>query len=273
MLFVHGYANSERTATASYRSMLDHLGEMLEIPNAWLGDVFLVYWPGDLPLRGISQASYPYQIGRATRAGEVLADVLIRFAASGGVTREVVFVAHSLGSRVVLAATDRLRRVRQQEVAAGVTDPKVPQVLGIVLMAGAVPEAECEPMQPFARVGGISGYPTEIILHSADDWVLARTFPAGQTFRVDQVARPFFPRAVGLLGGPERRWLDTHKFDMRPFGHSDYWKGRSSADRVSGMFGRPPERSLKERTPPQWIHEPGGRPLVEPNVVDERTLY
>lgn len=270
VIFVHGYANDVKTATASYRSMLEHLGDMPEIPSTWLTDVFRFYWPGDLPLRGISQLSYRYQVTRAGESGQVLAELLTRFATSGA-TREVVFVAHSVGSRVVLEAVGQLRKLRQQAVPPGAPPREVPHVLGVVLMAGAVPEDECEPGRDFARRENIPGYPTEIILYSADDWVLARTFPLGQTVRVDQVRRPILPKAVGLEGGPPDRWLGPHLFDMKPFGHGDYWRHQSSADRVSGMFGRTPERSLYERTPPGWVHEPGGRALVEPNVVEERT--
>ena len=255
VLLVHGFANSEKAAARAYAQMLEHLADIPEIPDPRLEGIFRFYWPGDAWVWGVSQASYPLQIRRATEAGGRLARILADLA--GGHTREVVLVAHSLGSRVVLEAARVLKTL----------PPPVPEVVGVVLMAGAVPEGEVGTGDPFARIERVLGRPVEVVLYSGHDWVLRVAFPLGQTVRTDQLARPILPRAVGLRGGPSGRW--DHGHDMAPFGHGDYWTHRSSAERVSGMFGRSPVRHLGERSLPAWLSPPEHE-LADPNVLDRR---
>ncbi len=233
--------------------MLSHLARTPDLPITWLEDVFVVHWPGDFGPKLLSAPTYSFQIGRATKAGEILGDSLAGWSQGGGL-REVVLVAHSLGSRVALETIRQLRRHKQ-----------APEVLGCVLMAGAVPEHEVVDQEYFARLEAAYGRPVEVVMYSGHDWVLRFTFPLGQTLRTDQWTSPVLPRAIGLKGGPVDRWRAGNRLDMAPYGHGDYWKNRYTAEVVSRMFGRSSVRYLSGRHVPAWVPEPA-------ESLDERRL-
>src|SRR4051794_11312588 len=60
VIFIHGYADSRRKAKGSYKrlaSLLKQMGLARELARTWW-----FYWPGNLMIPVLNQASYPYQI-------------------------------------------------------------------------------------------------------------------------------------------------------------------------------------------------------------------
>lgn len=267
VLFVHGFNVPHDAACAAYGEMHARLWGRADARDQ-LGNVFWVFWPGDVAGRSgdkksvLSPAHYFSQVRRVRRE---LADALyeklralpVRPGNDLHYPREILFVAHSLGTRLTLETVFRLQG---NEAAAGVPEPSpeqkrwMPRVAGIVLMAAAVPEGMCEPgsdpaRHRFFRSPGEQARPGELppqesILYSRKDDILRWAFRPGQ-----RMAGEAWGQAVGRAGKPGNRWGQSRV--KAPYNHGDYWGDRGGGGSqaiaaVATHFGALRTRPLPE---------------------------
>jgi hypothetical protein len=271
VLLIHGYNNDKEQADQSYAALSLNLGDEHVRLNE---QVWKFYWPSyvepltsqlaDTPIgvlahhradgahsnSALSGLSYPLQVLKARRVGLVLGRFLRNLQHRVGVPTEVVFVAHSLGCRVVLEA---LRYM----VRAGSVDSERQRIPAICLMAAAVPSFMVE---PDGRLEGAALLPrTSYVLHSESDWVLRFTFPGGQWLASRMRRFPQYrdadpqepdgddnegrlPEAVGRHGNPGTTWLRRGNTGL---GHSDYWAHPATAPAVLRVLGQHAPRELR----------------------------
>lgn len=239
VLLVHGYNNDKADADESYAAVLANIAED---ERASTENVWKFYWPGyverltgtlvDHPTdvsRGIdgsqsnallSAPTYALQVLKAREVGAALGRYLRGIRRSDAVATEVVFVAHSLGCRVVLEALRELLQGR----APYLERHRVP---GMCLMAAAVPTFM---VQEGSRLANAALVPrAAYVLHSRADIVLRLAFPPGQgaATALLRIASPaaadsegLLPEAVGRHGNPGTTWLRRGDTGL---GHSGYW--------------------------------------------------
>lgn len=257
VLLVHGYNNDKAQAEASYRDLMKNL----PAEYAWVADqIWWFFWPSyverltgsvtDAPITvmtaeaseegtesnaPLSIPTYAWQVLKAREVGQALGRYLRGLQRDTDVPTEVVFVAHSLGCRVVLEA---LRELLDGSTLENERD-RVPSVC---LMAAAVPTfmiGEGERLERAARLPQAS-----YVLHSRSDAVLQWAFRGGQgaasllltfgfagafedTARVD--SEGVYPEAVGRNGRPHAVFLRRADTGL---GHSGYWKHEATAPAV-----------------------------------------
>jgi esterase/lipase superfamily enzyme len=241
VIFVHGYANSHQKASKSYKHMHDRLLNW-HVPSLRLNDCWWFFWPGDLSIPIINKASYAWQINHAEESADRLAAYLHHLTDLAHRPVQVVFVAHSLGNRVVL---ETIKRVEAEARPLS----RRPIIESIVLMAAAIPDGYCEPRAPLAKMGRR----LEINLYSKVDSVLKVPFRLGETL----AREGFFPQAVGYSGKPTARWSSNL---VTIYKHGEYWDGRFSSQQVSRVFGAAPPRV------------PRANPLVEHGAASPRAI-
>jgi len=213
-ILVHGYNNTEEAAAGAYRRFLKNSAPE---PSGRAGQVCEFYWPGDTG-GPASAFSYSSQITHAIRSGEVLQQHLARTFENRPL--DLTFIAHSLGSRVVL---EFLRE------SAAKRRPVLNRVR-LCLMAAAVPIE-------LVYVGGrlhraASSKPEASILFSNVDEALGWAFSAGQAMAGERSRE-----AVGRHGGPPLIWRTCT--NMTPYAHGDYWRRTESASEAKKLFGIP----------------------------------
>ncbi len=275
---VHGYNNDQEEAEASYAILRENLREILGDNSTRLNHIWELYWPGYLPKgtllpwrKGpgnlVSALSYSYQEQKTTALGRVLADYIRKIPGrernSGP---EVIFVAHSLGCRVVMETLHNVAELEQQAVAAPV------RILGICLMAAAVPVSAIEP-------GGDLRSGTErsekvYILYSPSDWVLHWAFRPGQF--VAHLST--FPEAVGRFGNPFHGLFTVLENVVNTgLGHGDYYRGRPPRDQtgpnrtrptIARLFGQSHPNLLKDNYLVEWPEPPRSAPVVENHLIE-----
>jgi pimeloyl-ACP methyl ester carboxylesterase len=209
IIFIHGFANSYRSAAKKYQRMMRALSELtgaegtVDPQIAYLG----FHWPGNHPVPGINQLTFVRRFRPATAAGRELAQWLHRQRSAAQVT----LVAHSLGCRVALACVAELTQLGPPSAIDGRSRVSVPNV---ILMAGAVRRRDCAPnTAPFGPRYPQAHYTN---LYSYYDGVLAVGFPAGSAF-VGGLGR-----AIGWWGEPKKdRWDARVSTNL---GHSGYWR-------------------------------------------------
>ena len=171
--------------------------------------VWEVYWPGYWPIKPlsvkeISWSSYPARVRDAPHVGRALARYLDEINSQSPRVRDVLFIAHSLGCRIVLETIEHLRIGNRLEVP------------GVCLMAAAVPTF-------MVSVGGSLRGAAEYagkayVLHSPADRVLRWAFRPGE-FLATVRTSPL--EAVGRFGNPkilwDRRHGNFHKYRSRPW--------------------------------------------------------
>lgn len=219
VLLVHGYNHTEEAARGRYDRFTEDLTKLGPSARALLPDLGGFYWPGDADLGPISFLSYPFEIEPAKESAERLAEYVRTLVGPGGTATELHFIGHSLGSRVVLEALDRLAEV----------PPPAGHVAGACLMAAAVPVAMVEERGPLLEGATLPG--TTLALYSRDDIVLHVAFPAGET----AAGEGFFPTAVGRFGQPTGVW--TERQELAGDDHEDYWGDPRAAMRVARLLG------------------------------------
>ncbi len=231
-LLVHGYANSASDARESWSAFLDDLAAARL--GGWLPrNPTGVQWPGDEPIVGINQASYPLKIEVAVRSAGLVADFLTAAAPASGPRLTLSVAAHSLGCRL---AVELLRELAARPDHGVVVDR-------VVLMAAAVPTGSVDrdgPLRP-----GVFWTRGVQALYSAGDDVLRFAFPIGETAGGDG----FFPTAVGRHGDPGSTWLSARQMNHggKLYGHGDYWRGTESAAAAAAFLGIPVAASIPVR--------------------------
>lgn len=240
MILIHGYNVEVSQARASYADAMSRLAESSPgLARALVGSVWWLHWPGDLKrptpkelpaeLKRQSVArliastgSYPWQIESARLGGRLLARFLLDNHRAGQ-TGPVVLVAHSLGCRLVSETLLQLH-------SDGGRQPTE-----VTLMAAAVPTFMWRSRRRFGELTSIASRVS--ILHSYDDYVLAYTFPIGQTARtlLSREKEGFFPLAVGAVGEPTD--LEWHRQHTK-LGHGEYWSSTELTDQLRSIVRR-----------------------------------
>jgi len=228
VVLVHGFNNSWKAASATWRVTV----EELKVWHVDLGAVVLFYWPGDYSRWQVRSAmNYPRTVPIAEETAKLLARYLQRTAQDRRRPLQLSFVAHSLGSLVVL---ETIRLLRSTKANVSIDD--------VLFMAAAVPEGFCLPGEAYGN--SFSLETKEAALYSLDDGVLKRFFQVGQ-----QIAQRFPEsrrRAVGRSGGPGagigQRWATAVHMDS--FGHSDYWRRAESIEHIACVISQPGGRSF-----------------------------
>jgi pimeloyl-ACP methyl ester carboxylesterase len=252
VVFIHGFANSPGAAEPKYRL------KMAQLQAAFSGGVgpderteyFALFWPGSHRLIGEDQATFAVRVPAASATGTHLALALIDLRTAG----EVVLVAHSLGCRVALACLEQL----SSRQANGWP---VPTVSAAVLMAGAVPVAECEiGPEVFGRRFGGTYY---VNIYSLADGTLKKFFPIGQQL-VDRRAT-----AIGLSGGPYegQRWDVPMRTTLD---HSDYWESDETGEAAALAAGAVATSHVRTHTMAE--HHPSDAELQTSHTPERRAL-
>jgi alpha-beta hydrolase superfamily lysophospholipase len=225
VILVHGFNTDTARARDRYGRFLDRLVQVTG--DARLADhVWGFYWPGDEQGFLRSLTSYPDKVPVAVDAGALLA----RWLAERRTGLRVVVVAHSLGCRLSLDALDRLAE------SAAELDRLGAKVVGLVLMAAAVPVGMCKPQT--GRFGFRPGYRSECVLYSRSDGTLERAFWLGQA----KAGEALLGRAVGYTGEPRQRW--TQERIHTGHEHNEYFDSTRAASAVAWLLGYRPARSL-----------------------------
>jgi Alpha/beta hydrolase family len=239
VLLIHGYANSQPTASGSFDNCISNLETAASQSNSNLiSPLFKFYWPGDTKLPVISQLSYPWESGPAVDSAGKLSTFLQGLAGPGGTPVEVHFVSHSLGGRVVLETLKHF-------VAAGANSPVLSRSMS--LMAGAVPVHMAGDPNQLLRPALIPG--KRQVLFSSSDLVLMIAFRLGET----AAREGFFPEAVGTYGHPNGMWQQQN---LKGYEHWDYWPSALAA-RYLGNFldlpvsTPPPPNMIVQRAEPE----------------------
>ena len=167
-IFVHGFNNGFLAARDAW--IKNHGLLRKKVPPRKL-KVTHFYWPGDEHNKIMSKLGYFTKVDVAEKSAKLLAFHLEKISTPRS-PLSVTFVGHSLGCRVVLEATWRLRSIRNVKVE------------DVILLAAAVPEGLCEPTRRFAEPVAKS----ERIVWSSEDSVLKKYFRLGQ-FRRQAHAR------------------------------------------------------------------------------------
>jgi len=255
VIFVHGYHTSQGRAEKVWKQTT----RMLEAQDVSLDELVLLFWPGDhFGDSFLSGFMYPLQIPVAETVGRYLADYLQMHAAGRRMPLQVRFVAHSLGSLVVLEALRQLRDRR--------ANVRVDKVL---LMAAAVPEGFCTEESLYGRK--FSKTTAETVLYSHADRTLKYGFRFGQ--RLGKHVPSERRRAVGRTGGPGsgegRRWTGSAEMDID---HGEYWNSAKCLTEIKVIVSaglRIPDRKLRERTPGEMsVRGTRERQWQDPFLID-----
>ncbi|MGR6962973.1 alpha/beta hydrolase [Geodermatophilus sp. URMC 61] len=235
-IFIHGFNNSEPRATDTWEKTYSQLCDRLS--DRQLDQLVLYYWPGDATSRQATSAPlYFSRVPQAAQCGQDLASYLAHLAQRIKTLR-LQIVAHSLGSRVAL-----------ETIRALGGHPKV-RVENVLLLAAAVPAGLCEDPRRYGK----SHAAKEVVVHSRNDDVLRRSFPAGQWMARHMASRTRrdpdpgpLKEAVGYRGKPTTRW--SGEPDSSGLRHGEYWTNEGVIDRIASLLGRRATRTLAERAP------------------------
>src|SRR5262249_41104907 len=134
-------------------------------------------------------AGYMAAVKETKTAAAELADFLAKLEGPGDFPSEVLFVAHSLGTRVALEVTKILSTKGISKVV----------VSGACLMASAVPTEFVEAKGCLCEAA--ASITKSLVLFSSCDPVLRMCFPAGQ-WLAERTRTP----AIGSFGAPSSLW-------------------------------------------------------------------
>jgi len=231
VIIIHGYNNREVAASKSYEAFYKELLEFL--PGYEFNHVWEVYWPGywqvkPFDIEELSWSSYSFKVPDTPHIGQALADYLNEINSGGQRVRDVLFIAHSLGCRIVL------------ETTRGLSERGGLNVAGICLMAAAVPTSMVSSTGSLRA--GAEYADKRYILYSTADSVLRWAFRPGQFF-----AALGTPEAVGRFGNPKSFWDRRHENVVNTgLDHGEYYTGRPkrsplarsrTSSTVARMFG------------------------------------
>lgn len=227
--FVHGYNVTPREAKQDFDDLVALARREAKVPEAVASPLldgaqaWRVYWPSSIQVAGqrvmgVSQASYPLHVDATPDWASVLARHMeqhLRQPERGPV--EVLFVAHSLGCRIVL---ELLRHKLMQHHRSW-------RVTVVLLMAAAVP---VRLVQRGERLYLAANAPELVsVAFSRRDLVLQTAFRAGQLGEGGLT-----PTAVGVSGGPAGLWRKPLRTRN---GHGDYFRDRRTARHLAQLLG------------------------------------
>ncbi len=255
VLIVHGYNNTEPAAKASYEALYEELSRILS--PTFLENVWEVFWPGYWPWimknEFVSWTSYTWKAFQAEAIAIALADCLEEAEA-----KEVLFIAHSLGCRIVLET------IRQFLLTGRCSVP------GICLMAAAVPTFMLKFGERLVKAAG--SVQKRYVLYSRADRTLHFAFPLGQLPVDGELSE-----AVGRFGNPGTCWKNEYENIVEtPLDHSEYYTGLKkseflaqsrTAETVGRMFGRSHSRYPPETDPYVVDWQIHSRRASEENVL------
>jgi hypothetical protein len=208
VLLLHGYNVDERSGQ---RGMSELRQALEEGAPSLARQILTVTWPGNEHWWRGGAAAYFVKVGVARRTGRLLRELVVSEHANGAGSAQLVLVAHSLGSRVVMEFLRGMERANR---------PATLRSIVVILMAAAVP-THLDNLMAAAHQN--ADY--VVVLHSTEDTVLRRWFRLGQTV----AGEGSFPEALGHAGNPHHPpW--SHERRMLGFDHGDYWADRSTAD-------------------------------------------
>jgi pimeloyl-ACP methyl ester carboxylesterase len=239
VFLVHGYNNDQDFATKAFggcETMQRELAGLVDggdYAQGW--HIVRVFWPGDADWSLASALFYMGAIGNARRTGVILAEVIQQLSTRGNLT-DVMFVAHSLGCRVVLETLLNL-------AAANV------RVLRTVFFAAAVPTFKLEE-QNAGRLGWAAQKIEDewLSLYSANDPVLAITFPLGQSLAPGNEGAA--PTALGHdLWAAANVTAVLGQAENPGAGHSDYWGWETKTRDREGRFANSMARAALQLEP------------------------
>lgn len=223
IILLHGYNTTERQATEGYDNLLKKL-RLAGMPEHYQKKICQFYWPGDWPK--VSEISYPFQLKKAKRAAEMLWQYLAK-PANFSKKSEFVFIAHSLGCRLVL---EILLKIITQK-----TGNKL-KVKKTILMAAAVPVYMVKSSGKLAIIR-TSNQPLAGI-SSERDCTLKKAFPIGQSAAFEGV----LPQAIGYKGNPTGFF--NHGLKRMNIRHGDYWSNNQVAEFLANQIKIPVARTL-----------------------------
>ena len=229
LVLVHGFNNTDSEAATAYFAFRERQTEINPPAaplDAYFGDA---YWPGDAHWWGWFDKAdalvYPISVGTAKRAAAEVARLIWEMPR----LLRVDFIAHSLGTRLVI---ETLALLRQR------TRPRVGRVC---LMAAAIPSEMFERGGRFFELlRQMQGERTQFyVLHSMQDTVLHAAFPIGQRFAGEPSCR-----ALGRFGPTAAMpgYGDTLRGEeVQGAGHGHYWGqeltgGARKATELAGAF-------------------------------------
>lgn len=221
LVLVHGFNNSESEAEGKYNHYVDMLRPGLAKSRVAPDTVAKLQWPGNEaigPFPIFDFAGYPIDVKRALHSVNPLADYLSRLIKNGPIGRQISFVGHSLGCRLILETMCKPNIAR----------PVGPSFDVVSLMAPAVPAVLAKSGQYLS----LSSVRARKILkgYSRNDWVLWLAFPAGQTLAyLGGIEVAIYIEAIGRHGNPTGF---GDPFNRAGNGHGDYWKDQIMADKL-----------------------------------------
>lgn len=204
VILVHGFNAAPEGSSKSFDQFRSHLIRLAPRLNR---DVKTLTWPG--------RALYWNAVVRAK--GDI-AIVLARYLARAAIRQpeQLVFVAHSLGCRLVLEALQRLSLTER-----GAILPRVQ----LFLMAAAVPTRAVAIGTPLQSA--LSACRRAEIYYSRTDEILGTVFTFGQLGDTGS-----FTEAVGWSGEPTELW-QGRRHHMSGYLHGSYWKSETVAYRIA----------------------------------------
>lgn len=235
VILIHGFNANYVGAAKSYDAFRKNIHDVAPGLN---DRITTLKWPGKL--------AYWDAVTRASGdAAHVLAGFLE--ASSVGFRGELVFIAHSLGCRLVLEALGKL--------APAIRQTLLPRIR-LFLMAAAVPTAFLAAGGPLRQT--VEDCARAEIFFSKTDQALGLVFSVGQWAELG-----YWSEAVGLKGAPQDLW-GRRRHDMTGYLHGTYWTSETVAYRIAlalrAAKKRPMSRQdMKDRI--QAKRAPSGRDL------------
>lgn len=214
IVLVHGFRTDEQSASKNYATFRANLRQISE---HLFSCTKTFTWPSQGRLIRLHRYFADRDIA-AQEVGRKLAEFIRDDIRRVTRPRKYVFVAHSLGSRVVL---EMVYHLDQMEVDYSTR-------IRIFLMAAAVRIEDFERHGQDRYRDVVAKLQASNVLYSPDDGVLRIAFVLGM--------RPYSKEAIGRYGIPRDAWSERPQ-QMYGYGHTDYWADKNQeATRALAVF-------------------------------------
>jgi hypothetical protein len=225
IVLVHGFNVNRKEGDDAYADFIQQFGKYFI--SGFPYNIYQLYYPADEKIKILSAISYPFQIGTAKISASRLYDFLQTEQGVSGRPLRMIFVAHSLGNRLVLETFGK---------------GNVPHDFNWYFgMASAVPVFKVEDDGDLNKPAILPD--KSFMLYSTSDPVLHWAFPPGQT--AAGKGEGFFPQAVGRKGNPNAGVWDDRK-EMNGYTHGSYWGGEESSNTIATAMGVPAPNMLNK---------------------------